>query len=69
MKWDREEAVSVRERYEGVEPEYHRNKKQWNRDKIKSDVSDKEIKREIKNSYNLVYNKLTKRVKEELSEK
>ncbi len=69
LKCDPEEAVSLRESYEGVEPAYHMNKKHWNMVRLKSDVSDKEIKREIENSYNLVYNKLTKRVKEELREK
>ena len=44
LKCDPERAVELRERYNGVIPGYHSNKKYWNTVYLESDVSDKEIK-------------------------
>lgn len=68
VKSDPEKAVELRERYHCVLPGYHMSKKHWNT--IMCDGSAKEslIKEWIDDSYNLVYNGLTKKIKTEISE-
>ncbi|EFK97347.1 protein containing DUF419, partial [sediment metagenome] len=43
---------------------YHMNKKHWNTVSVGSDVDDTLLKELIDHSYELVYNKLTKKQKE-----
>lgn len=63
LKCDPEEAVLLREKYKDVNPAFHMNKKHWNMILLKGDVPEAEIKREITNSYNLVFSKLTREQK------
>ena len=45
--------VDLQERYEGVTPAYHMNKKHWNSIILDGTVSDKDIERMIAESYDL----------------
>jgi predicted DNA-binding protein (MmcQ/YjbR family) len=66
LKCDPDDAIAYREIYEGVVPGYHMNKKHWNT-VILDDTIPKEVLIEmIDDSYNLVFNKLTKKEKEKI---
>jgi predicted DNA-binding protein (MmcQ/YjbR family) len=67
LKCDPEIAVELRERYEGVTPGYHMNKKHWNTVDVHAGISNKLIYEWIKDSYNLVVNSLPKKTKEQLN--
>ena len=54
LKCDPEEAVELRERYAGVAPGYHMNKRHWNTVTLASDVPDAEIRAMVAASYALV---------------
>lgn len=66
LKCDPEIAIELRERYDGVTPGYHMNKKHWNTVDMHAGISDKLIYTWISDSYNLVVASLPKKVKEEL---
>ncbi|NIG57294.1 MmcQ/YjbR family DNA-binding protein [Chitinophaga sp. Cy-1792] len=68
LKCDPDEAVELRERYEGVTPGYHMNKKHWNTVSMHSNISNKLILEWTKNSYDLVVKGLPKKVREELGQ-
>lgn len=61
LKADPEQAIEWRERYEGVQPGYHMNKKMWNSVYLDGSVPDKEIFRMIDHSYDEVVKKLPKK--------
>jgi predicted DNA-binding protein (MmcQ/YjbR family) len=69
LKCDPEIAVELRERYDGVTPGYHMNKKHWNTVDVHAGISDKLIYQWIRDSYDLVVDSLPKKVKEELKNK
>lgn len=60
LKCDPERAVELRERYDGVIPGYHSNKKYWNSIVLESDVSNELIKELIQHSVDEVIKKLPK---------
>ncbi|TWF37160.1 putative DNA-binding protein (MmcQ/YjbR family) [Chitinophaga polysaccharea] len=66
LKCDPEEAIELRERYEGVIPGYHMNKKHWNTVDVHSGIPNKLLLEWIKNSYNLVVASLPKKEREKL---
>lgn len=66
LKCDPVLAVQLREEYEYVLPGYHMNKKHWNTIDLSFDIPNDKLKEWIKNSYELVIKKLTKREREEL---
>lgn len=66
LKSDPEKAVELREKYEGIKPGYHMSKVHWNSVYVNTDVSDKLVLELIDDSYDLVVNSLTKKLKEEL---
>ena len=54
----------MRSLYEGIIAGYHMNKKHWNTVTVEdSDVDDETVKELIDHSYDLVYEKLTKKEK------
>ena len=67
LKCDPENAVELREQYNGVKPGYHMSKVHWNSVYLNSDVSDKIVYDLIDNSYQLVVNSLTKKLQAELN--
>ncbi len=66
LKCDPEQAIDLRETYQGVQPGFHMNKKHWNTIKVDSDVPDKLIHELIDHSYELVFKSLPKRIKDGL---
>ncbi|WP_343667489.1 MmcQ/YjbR family DNA-binding protein [Chitinophaga sp.] len=66
LKCDPEIAVELRERYDGVSPGYHMNKKHWNTVDVHAGISDKLIYQWIRDSYDLVVESLPKKTKEQL---
>ena len=67
LKCDPEEAIELRERYSCVIPGYHMNKKHWNTILMDNSIPDQLIIEWIDNSYNLVAQSLTKKLKEGLN--
>ncbi len=66
VKCDPEEAIELRERYQGVTPGYHMSKKHWNTVFFHQDVPDREVLDMIRNSYELVFASLPKKVREQI---
>ena len=66
LKCDPDQAIELRERYIGIVPGYHMNKKHWNTVAFNADVSDKLILELLHNSYQLVWNKLPRKEREAL---
>lgn len=64
LKCDPEIAIELRERYDGVSPGYHMNKKHWNTVDVHAGISDKLIYQWIRDSYDLVVDSLPKKTKE-----
>ncbi|MDR0829006.1 MAG: MmcQ/YjbR family DNA-binding protein [Prevotellaceae bacterium] len=66
LKGEQEKSITLREEYEGIQPAYHMNKSHWNSVFLQRDVPDRLIKELISDSYSLVFNKLTKQIKQTL---
>ena len=67
LKCDPERAVELREKYDGIQPGYHMNKKHWNT--VLADlVPDKLILELVDHSYELVVESLPKKDRETLSQ-
>ncbi|NLR94239.1 MmcQ/YjbR family DNA-binding protein [Flammeovirga agarivorans] len=66
VKCDPELAIELRERYTSVLPGYHMNKKHWNTIVVNSDMDDSEVKKWVDHSYQLVFDKLPKKIKDVL---
>lgn len=67
VKCEPEKAIELREQYIAVIPGYHMNKKHWNTILFNEDVPDKLILEFIDDSYNLVFDSLPKRIKNEIA--
>ena len=67
VKCDPDEAVQLRDTYSCVIPGYHMNKKHWNTIIVDGSVSDKLLRDWIDSSYNLVFDSLPKKLKQEIS--
>jgi predicted DNA-binding protein (MmcQ/YjbR family) len=67
LKCEPEKSIELRERFAGVLPGYHMNKKHWNSVYIHSDVSEKQLLELISYSYNLVVASLSKKLRDELA--
>ncbi|MCC5917828.1 MAG: MmcQ/YjbR family DNA-binding protein [Cryomorphaceae bacterium] len=63
LKCDPEKAIALREAYSGVIPGYHSNKKHWNTVYMQ-EVPPDLLKSWIDHSYELVWNKLPKKIRE-----
>src|SRR4051812_20645286 len=66
LKCDPENAVELRERYEGVTPGFHMNKKHWNTVEVHSNIPNKLLLQWIRDSYDLVVKSLPKKDRESL---
>lgn len=67
LKCDPEEAEELREKYAAVIPGYHMNKKHWNTILMDQSIGDNLIIKWVDDSYMLVAQTLTKKLKEELN--
>lgn len=59
LKTTPEMAEELRERYDGVRPAWHMNKRMWNDVYFNSDVPDQTIKCLVQQSYDIVYRSLS----------
>lgn len=66
LKCDPEEVEELRERYEGVLPGYHMNKKHWNTVLLDGSIPDRLLLEWTRNSYDLVVKGLPKKTREQL---
>jgi len=60
LKCDPDLALDLRDRYEQVEPGYHMNKKHWNTVVLDGVIPDRELRKMIDHSYELVVQSLPK---------
>jgi len=67
LKCDPVYALALRQKYKGVKPGYHMDKRHWNTIDLDSDVPDKDIFDMIDDSYNLVVKRLTRQQRESLN--
>ena len=67
LKCDPVKSIELREQFKGIKPGYHMSKKHWNSVYRDSDVTDNLFKELIFHSYDLVFQSLTKKIKEEIT--
>ena len=69
LKCNPENAIALREEYDGINPGWHMNKVHWNTVTLNnSDVSDDLVRELIDHSYDLVVTSLPKKIQNELKE-
>ena len=66
LKCNPERALELREEFMEVTPAWHMNKKHWNSVSFTGDLSGKQIEDWIADSYNLVVEKIPKKLKTQL---
>lgn len=66
LKCNPERAIELREHYDGIIPGYHMNKTHWNTVKLDGSVGRSLVFELIDHSYELVFNSLPKKIKNEL---
>lgn len=64
LKCDPEKAIELREQYHGIEAGFHMSKKHWNTVQLNSDVDDQRLLELTRHSYDLVFAKLPKKLRE-----
>jgi len=67
LKCDPDKALELREHYSAVLHGYHMNKKLWNTVVLDDSISEKLIKEWIDDSYTLIVEKMTKKLRAELN--
>lgn len=67
VKCNPEQAIELREKYSGVIPGYHMNKKHWNTIVTDGSFSDEQARQWIIDSHKLVADSLPKNLREELN--
>ncbi|NBX19665.1 MAG: MmcQ/YjbR family DNA-binding protein, partial [Bacteroidia bacterium] len=67
LKCNPDKIIDLQERFSGVLPGYHMNKKHWITVLLNEDVSDTLVMEWIRGSYFLVFNKLSKRLQDEIT--
>jgi predicted DNA-binding protein (MmcQ/YjbR family) len=68
LKCHPEKAIALREHYPSVSPGYHMNKKYWNTVHLDGTVPEKLIREWILDSYKLVVEGLTRKLRKELDD-
>jgi predicted DNA-binding protein (MmcQ/YjbR family) len=66
LKCDPEQAIELRERFPGITPGYHMNKKLWNSVSVLGDVPDQLILDLADQSYELIFASLPKKLQAEI---
>lgn len=66
LKCDPERALELREEYECIKPGWHMNKKHWNTVVPDDTIDDAFVYELIDHSYDLIFSKLKKSVREEI---
>lgn len=68
LKADPDKSAELRAEYSGITPGYHMNKVHWNTVKINEDVPDKLVRELIRESYELIFSGLTKKLQNEINQ-
>jgi predicted DNA-binding protein (MmcQ/YjbR family) len=68
LKCAPEESKDLQEKYQGIKPGYHMNKKHWISAYFNSDVPDSVIKELVRKSYELIVNGLPLKVQQSLKD-
>ncbi len=66
LKCDPEKAIELRAAYEAIQPGYHMSKKHWNTVFFHNDVATKMMVELVNHSYDLVFESLPKKIKQEI---
>ena len=66
LKCDPEKVPQLREQYSFVKPGFHMNKKHWNTIENTPEVDSKLLRQWIDDSYQLIVDKLPKKLREEI---
>jgi len=66
LKCDRERSAELREKFEGITPGYHMNKKWWNSVSVLGNVPDQLILDLVDHSYELIFASLPKKLQTEI---
>lgn len=66
LKCNPERALELRAEYEAINSGYHMSKVHWNTVMLNGDVSDKMVCELINDSYDLIFQSLTKKVRDDL---
>ena len=61
LKCEPDRALDLRDRYEQVTPGYHMNKKHWNTVELGTGIPDREVRKMIDHSYELVVQSLRRK--------
>lgn len=69
LRCDPERIPELTERYEGIGPGWHMNKKHWISVRFDSDVSGELLRELVRRSYELAVARLPKKLRSELAEK
>jgi predicted DNA-binding protein (MmcQ/YjbR family) len=67
LKCDPERSIELREQYVAIRPAFHMNKKHWNSVSVYSDLENKLLLELVDHSYNLVFQSLPKKRRDELA--
>ena len=67
LKCDPEKSVELREVFQGINPGFHMNKTHWNTVSVNQDVPLNLLLELVDHSYQLIYDSLPKKIKNELS--
>jgi predicted DNA-binding protein (MmcQ/YjbR family) len=65
LKNDPEKNMELREQFPAVRPGYHMNKQHWNTVEVDGTISDETLKKLVDESYQLIVQKLPKKIREE----
>lgn len=63
LKCKPDKAIELREHYESIRPGFHMNKKHWNTVTLAEDITESLLEEMIDDSYNLILNSLSKKVR------
>lgn len=66
LKCNPEWAIELREQFTSIEPGYHMNKKHWNTIILSNELDHHFLKELIDHSYNLVFNSLPRKTRDEI---
>jgi predicted DNA-binding protein (MmcQ/YjbR family) len=67
VKLNPEYGVELRERFKDIVPGYYMNKTHWNSLYLKGSVPEEILKKMLDQSYELIFNSLTKKVQNEIN--
>lgn len=66
LKCEPNHALSLRAQYSAVTAGYHMNKNHWNTVVMDGSIDDEQVKTWVRDSYNLIFNALPKRIQTQM---